>query len=161
MDAYIYATNQQHSLIQYQHFVDLILGIIFGMPRCIWPHQYERTKSNRCIYVYLITQINQLHTWGHLWDKANSLFSITLGIEMTEQICNFYGSLTTTKNLFYNLTFLRWSWLITSHKFGHARVYLTDHIYLKWLRSFVVSLDVQTHTKMQLHTSICLWGIIV
>ena len=59
---YPHEKNQHHASIHSWNPEDLIMGIVFGMPRCVWLHPYEWTESNRCINVCLTTSKNQLYT---------------------------------------------------------------------------------------------------
>lgn len=61
--------NQYNSSIQPRHIAYIILWIIFGMPRCDWPHQYEWTNTSRCTYVYLTTskKSTSSHCFESLW----------------------------------------------------------------------------------------------
>ena len=81
MDVYPYLINQHQSSVQSYsiHIADSILRIVSDTPRCVWPHPYECSESNRFIYAKPQAK-NQLHTSPHSLDIANSFFWITLGM---------------------------------------------------------------------------------
>ena len=74
---YQYVEKQHYSSIQTWHIADLRFEITFVMPRCVWPHLYEWTESNKCIYVYLTTckkstsYLHSLlrHSWLTIWHQ--------------------------------------------------------------------------------------------
>ena len=69
--------------------------------------------------IFEIELIHSFNHFGHAWPHQ---------LKKTEQICNFYGSLTTFKNQIYSSTH---SWDEADSLFGET-LGMPDHTYLKW-----------------------------